>query len=86
MQTAIKLVEAERFDALISDIGLPDGNGCELMRAARARQQLVGIAVSGFGTEEEIRRSIDAGFAHHLTKPIDFQDLNRFVGAIAETN
>ena len=83
VQTAIKLLEDERFDGLISDIGLPDGNGCDVMRAAKARQSLVGIALSGFGMEEDVRRSMDAGFDHHLTKPIDFQELERFVGAMA---
>jgi signal transduction histidine kinase/CheY-like chemotaxis protein len=83
VQAAIKLLEDERFDGLISDIGLPDGNGCDVMRAAKARQSLVGIALSGFGMEEDVQRSLDAGFDHHLTKPIDFQELQRFVGAMA---
>ena len=83
VQAAIKLLEAERFDGLISDIGLPDGNGCDIMRAAKQRQSLVGIALSGFGMEEDVRRSIDAGFDHHLTKPIDFQELQKFVGTMA---
>jgi len=82
-QAAIKLLEAERFDGLISDIGLPDGNGCDVMRVARQRQSLVGIALSGFGMEEDVRRSMDAGFDHHLTKPIDFQELEKFVGIMA---
>src|SRR5205085_2220873 len=79
---AIKLLDDEHFDGLISDIGLPDGNGCEVMRAAKARQALVGIALSGFGMEEDVRRSMDAGFDHHLTKPIDFQVLEKFLGAM----
>jgi signal transduction histidine kinase/CheY-like chemotaxis protein len=83
VQAAIKLLEAERFDGLISDIGLPDGNGCDIMRAAKRQQSLVGIALSGFGMEEDVRRSIDAGFDHHLTKPIDFQELEKFVGTMA---
>ena len=83
VQAAIKLLEDERFDGLISDIGLPDGNGCDVMRAAKARQSLVGIALSGFGMEEDVRRSMDAGFEHHLTKPIDFQELKRFLGTMA---
>src|SRR5438477_578949 len=83
VQAAIKLLEAERFDGLISYIGLPDGNGCDIMRAAKQRQSLVGIALSGFGMEEDVRRSMDAGFDHHLTKPIDFQELKKFVGTMA---
>jgi len=83
VQAAVKLLEDERFDGLISDIGLPDGNGCDVMRVAKERQSLVGIALSGFGMEEDVRRSMDAGFDHHLTKPIDFQELEKFVGAMA---
>jgi CheY-like chemotaxis protein len=39
--------------------------------------------LSGFGMEEDVRRSLDAGFEHHLTKPIDFQELERFLGTMA---
>jgi PAS domain S-box-containing protein len=74
-QSALKLLENGRFDALISDIGLPDGDGYDLVREAKRTQQLGAIALSGFGTEEDIRRSREAGFDYHLTKPIDLQGL-----------
>jgi signal transduction histidine kinase len=80
---AVGLLDRERFDALISDIGLPDGTGCDIMRAAKERQSLRGIALSGFGMDEDIRRSKEAGFDHHLIKPVDFQELETFLGAIA---
>jgi signal transduction histidine kinase len=83
VQAALNLLEGERFDALISDIGLPDGTGCDVMRAAKKRQALRGIALSGFGMEEDIRRSKEAGFDHHLTKPVDFHDLEAFLVGIA---
>lgn len=57
-------------EVLVSDIGLPDGNGCELMQHFKTRGGRAGIAISGFGQEEDIRRSAEAGFAHHLIKPI----------------
>ena len=57
----------------VSDIGLPDGSGLDLMRQAKAGQQLIGIALSGFGMEHDIRRSKEAGFSMHLTKPVNFQ-------------
>lgn len=79
---AVRLLECERFDALISDIGLPDGSGCDVMRAARKRQSLRGIALSGYGMEEDVRRSREAGFDHHLTKPVDFHELETFLGGI----
>lgn len=70
------------IDILISDIGLPDGSGLEIMRHFRHRplgsqqaQPVRGIALSGFGMEEDIRRSREAGFEHHLTKPVTFDRL-----------
>ncbi|GAC1470952.1 MAG: hypothetical protein NVSMB9_16600 [Isosphaeraceae bacterium] len=63
------------FDLIISDIGLPDGSGLELMKQIRRRSGARGIALSGYGMEEDLRRSQDAGFVEHLTKPIDFAKL-----------
>jgi hypothetical protein len=84
VQGALKLLSAEQFDALISDIGLPDGNGYDLMREAKQHHELRGVAISGFGMEEDVRRSIDAGFERHLTKPVDFGELEKFLGEVAE--
>ena len=82
-QSALKLLETDRFDALISDIRLPDSSGYELVREAKQRQPLKGIALSGFGAEEDVRRSIEAGFDYHLTKPVSFQDLRSLLQKIA---
>jgi signal transduction histidine kinase len=68
--------DAERFDILISDIGLPDGDACELMSELGEARGLVGIAVSGYGMEEDRRRTKAAGFISHLTKPISAEDLD----------
>ncbi len=79
VQTATRLSEAEQavasstFDLLISDIELPDGSGLDLMRSLRGK--VVGVAVSGFGSDSDIELSLDAGFAVHLTKPLDFARL-----------
>jgi signal transduction histidine kinase/ActR/RegA family two-component response regulator len=78
---ALAAAAAERFDIVISDIGLPDGNGRELMQRLRAAAAAAGdripggIALSGYGTDRDVRRSIDAGFATHLVKPVDFDHL-----------
>jgi PAS domain S-box-containing protein len=72
---ALKILDIGRFDALISDIGLPDCSGYELVREAKRRQPLKGIALSGLGMDEDILRSMEAGFDCHLTKPINFQEL-----------
>lgn len=75
MQKAIQFLDAEPFDVLISDIGLPDGDGHGLIRAAKERHPLKGIALSGFGMEGDRRNSRESGFDYHLTKPIEFQKL-----------
>jgi PAS domain S-box-containing protein len=72
---ALKILDGGRFDALISDIGLPDSSGYELVREAKRRQPLKGIALSGLGMDDDVLRSMEAGFDCHLTKPINFQEL-----------
>jgi DNA-binding response OmpR family regulator len=64
------------FDLIISDIELPDGSGLELIREAG---DLPGIAMSGFGSEDDVRSSESAGFAMHLTKPIDVRKLEEAI-------
>jgi PAS domain S-box-containing protein len=72
---ARRLAANKRFDLLISDLGLPDGSGLELMKALRDTQGMKGIALSGFGTDEDVAASAAAGFAAHLTKPVDWERL-----------
>lgn len=62
---------ASGFDILVSDIGLPDGSGRELMRKLCAGRPVRGIALTGYGTDEDVRLDAEAGFAAHLTKPVD---------------
>jgi CheY-like chemotaxis protein len=67
------------FDVVVSDIGLPDGSGLDLMNQLRQRHGLVGIALTGFGMDEDVERSRQAGFVDHLTKPVDFGRLDAVV-------
>jgi two-component system CheB/CheR fusion protein len=68
--TALELADQHRFDLLVSDLGLPDGSGHDLMRGLRERgHKFPGIALSGYGQTDDIQRSHEAGFAAHLTKP-----------------
>jgi PAS domain S-box-containing protein len=76
---AIDAASLRRFDLLISDIGLPDGTGLELLRTLAAAGPLKAIALSGFGMEEDVRKSLAAGFAEHLTKPVSFMRLHETV-------
>jgi PAS domain S-box-containing protein len=69
------LAAGRPFDLLISDLGLPDGSGLDLMQALRDTQGMKGIALSGFGTDDDVAASVAAGFAAHLTKPVDWERL-----------
>ena len=92
VKTAASLAEArvwagkQVFQLLISDIGLPDGNGFDLMRELRAGNPgLQGIALTGYGMEEDIARSRSAGFATHLIKPARVQALEAALASIVAT-
>jgi signal transduction histidine kinase len=74
--TAIEASQAFPFDVLISDMGLPDGTGIDLIQRLSADRRINAIALSGFGMEDDVRRSKDAGFAEHLTKPVDINKLD----------
>ncbi|HEX2852374.1 MAG TPA: MEDS domain-containing protein [Opitutaceae bacterium] len=70
---------------VISDIGLPDGNGYDLMTELRDRYGLKGIALSGYGMESDVNRSHVAGFSTHLTKPVCVRTLDEALNAASET-
>jgi CheY-like chemotaxis protein len=74
---ARSLIASEQFDFLISDIGLPDGSGFELMREMKSGGNVRGIALTGYGMEEDMDRTRDAGFMVHLTKPIVAESLDQ---------
>ncbi|MGN6368412.1 MAG: PAS domain S-box protein [Phycisphaerae bacterium] len=67
---------AEPFDLLLSDIGLPDGTGPDLLQRIRPHCTVPAIAISGFGSQQDIQRSLAAGFLLHLTKPVNFHTLH----------
>ncbi|MBN8707820.1 MAG: hypothetical protein BGO12_18220 [Verrucomicrobia bacterium 61-8] len=82
---ALALVENGSFHLVISDLGLPDISGAALMSRLRSRYPgLRGVAVSGYGMEEDVRRSKESGFDHHLTKPVDPARLDRLIGELAQ--
>jgi CheY-like chemotaxis protein len=58
--------DEESFDVLVSDLGLADGDGYQIMRRIRAIRSMPGIAMSGYGMHEDRRRSHEAGFSEHL--------------------
>jgi len=79
VRTARERIQNMKFDLLVSDIGLPDESGLDLLRSIDQNQAMPAIALSGFGTESDLRKSREAGFAEHLVKPIDFQHLREAI-------
>gem|GEM_PF-557527 len=75
IQEAIMASDGVEFDVIISDIGLPDGSGHDLIRLLLTKWNVPSIALTGFGMQDDIRLSREAGFDVHLTKPIDFAKL-----------
>jgi PAS domain S-box-containing protein len=76
---ALDLASKEPFDLLVSDIGLPDATGYQLMQQIKERYGTNGIAMSGYGMDEDIRKSREAGFSDHLVKPISFAQLDQAI-------
>ncbi|HWL51922.1 MAG TPA: ATP-binding protein [Chthoniobacteraceae bacterium] len=76
-----KTHDQQPIDLLVSDIGLPDGSGNDLVRHYRVAQNggFKAIALSGFGMEADVERSMMAGFDRHMTKPVDFERLQTMV-------
>ncbi len=83
---ALEIAAQQEFDVVVSDIGLPDeGGGYALMRLLRDRHGLHGIAVSGYGMEEDVALSLAAGFSHHLTKPISLDRLKKLLVEVSNS-
>jgi two-component system CheB/CheR fusion protein len=78
IKEALRVAEQEGFDVLISDLGLPDGSGSDLMSELHPKVfSLLEIAISGFGMNADLIRSDAAGFNEHLTKPVSIDSLDR---------
>lgn len=86
VESALAFVRAKHFDAIVSDLALPDGSGCDVIREAKRCHRLTGVALTANSEDEAIARGRDAGFDYHLTKPIDFAQLRDVLGHIAAAN
>jgi signal transduction histidine kinase/CheY-like chemotaxis protein len=82
MRAAIAAAENNKFDLLISDVGLPDGNGMDLLRQLHSRFPIPGIAISGFGMDTDISKSLEAGFSEHLVKPVKLEKLEAAIARV----
>ncbi len=82
IDAASRVLAEEKIDVLLSDLGLPDGEGFHLPKLWKERIRMGCIALSGFGMENDIARSHACGFDRHLTKPVEFQALLEAMDAV----
>ncbi len=82
VKDALDHLEGTEFDLVISDLGLPDGTGIGLMRQLRQTRETPGIALSGYGMEEDLIRSREVGFHAHLVKPVVMNQLLRTIDQV----
>ena len=73
--SASELYRRRKYDLVLTDIGLPDGSGIELVQKMKEIKDIPAIALTGFGSEEDIVNSQKTGFIRHLTKPVNVQQL-----------
>jgi CheY-like chemotaxis protein len=79
---AVALAQAGSFDVLLSDLGLPDGSGHDLVRQVGSYFRGRTIALSGYGSEADVRTSYDQGFSVHLTKPVEMDAVVRALRSV----
>ena len=75
MKEALRTLPLFDCDVLISDIGLPDGDGWELLQRLRLKHPIYAVAISGFGMSTDCARSRSVGYRHHLVKPYGIEQL-----------
>jgi PAS domain S-box-containing protein len=80
--TACQKLQERQFDVILTDIGLPDGSGIDFIKVARGICQTPAVALTGYGTAEDIDKCLQAGFEEHLTKPIDIDRLQKALSRI----
>ncbi len=86
VRAALEVIASAEFEVLLCDLGLPDGSGLNIMRNLRVqRPGVLGIAVSGFGTEQDLEASRQAGFIRHLIKPLGISALVRHIEEVFVT-
>ena len=81
---ALALAGRESFDLVVSDLGLPDGTGYDLMAGLQKIQPLPGIAMSGYGMEDDVAKTREAGFSEHLVKPVEVPKLIAAIRRVME--
>jgi len=85
-EVALELATEYRPDFVLLDIGLPGMDGYEVARRLRQRSELENlrlIALTGYGQDTDRARSVEAGFDHHVVKPVEFESLSSLLASLA---
>ncbi len=82
VREALAVYANTHFDVVISDLGLPDGSGLDLMRDIQRQRPIPGIALSGYGMENDLRQTREAGFFAHLVKPVKVDQLRVLLASV----
>ena len=81
-RSALDLIKSKKFDVVLCDIALPDGNGYDVIAEAKRKGAVKAVAISGFAARDDVERGREAGFDFHLAKPVDFHELRSVLGQI----
>lgn len=84
-QSALQAARLDRYDVLVCDIGLPDGDGCDLLLEIKSMYDVRGVALTGFGYDADRHRCAKAGFEAFLLKPVSLEELEAAVRAVTES-
>jgi CheY-like chemotaxis protein len=81
---AIAAAKAQPFDLLLSDIELPDGDGCDLLRQIKGMYPIRGVAISGYGMPQDVERCLKAGYLCHILKPASAPRIEEVLSSVAQ--
>src|SRR4051812_35556340 len=82
-QDAMGAAKARRFDLLVSDVELPDGDGCALLHEILALYPIRAVAISGYGMPKDVERCLRSGYLYHLLKPTTAQRVKEVLSSVA---
>jgi signal transduction histidine kinase len=80
---ARQAMESHEFDLMLSDLGLPDGSGCDVIAHLREKSEIPAVAMSGYGMETDLARTQAAGFNQHVIKPVSAEMLHEVLSRLA---
>jgi CheY-like chemotaxis protein len=81
---ALAITATLQFDCYLLDLGLPDGDGCDLLRQLLAQRAVPAAALTGYAFPADRERARAAGFAHVLVKPFDLEQVQQVIAGVAE--